>query len=103
MRNDPSPTLGSSFKGWTWDRPSARWPGLTLPALDTAYPSQARGTHLTSAKQVGHDGLAGTGQGSGHPAGLGQGPLPATLPSAHRINRRLQEQDGGETAYPQRL
>lgn len=58
-------------------RDPARWPSPALPALDAASPSQARGPHLTSAKQVAPDGLVGTGQGSGHPAEMGQGPLPA--------------------------
>lgn len=75
----PPPTLSSSSgEGQTWERPSALRPGLAPHAFGTAHPSQARGTHLTDAQHVGHDGLAKTGQGSEHPAGLGQGPLPAS-------------------------
>ena len=50
------------------------WPG---PPPGTAHPSPARGTHLTNAKQVGHDGLAEKEQGAEHLGRLGQGLLPA--------------------------
>lgn len=52
------------------------WPGP--PCLWHRLSSQARGTHLTEAKQAGPDGLAKTGQGSAHRTGRGWGPLPAS-------------------------
>lgn len=58
-----------------------------------AHPKQAAGTHLTNAKQVGHDGLAGTGQRSEDRAGLGQGHF-LLLPSPQRTHQGPWEQNG---------